>query len=109
MPGLAQTMSGDAGRIRVRSLGTDVGKMVKWTIKQMKRGDETLPIWRLEASFNYFNRALFEDPDYEKVVLITIDKRTGKQYRLRQLEGHKAPTYEGGRLLMEGLELCPPE
>lgn len=109
MPGLAQTMTGSAGKIRVRALGTDVGRMVKWTVRLMKKGDDTLKVWKLEATFSYFNRALFDDPDYDKTILITVDRATGKQYRLRPLEGYAPPVFEGGRLLMEGLEICQPE
>ena len=107
--GLAPTINGAEGSIRIRALGSTIGKMASWTLKRRRGRDDELTddgLWDLRANMVYLNAALLADPDYTHEVRVVIDRRTGKQYRVEQQPGFE-PKVQGITLLMEGVKLCP--
>ena len=101
---------GKEGFIRIEELGAVIGQFSKWTLtREKKNEEEMLKTYRFTGTLQYVNPALFNDPDYVPVVIITTDRdrRTKKpnQYKLEQVEG-ATRTLTGRSLLMEGVSLC---
>lgn len=91
-----------AGVVDIEFLGGKVGDLASWTLT--RRGDEGVDagLYDLRAVFTYVAEALWDDPDYEKRVVLNLNPQ--KQYRLQQAEGFR--TVRNGRsLLMEGVTI----
>ncbi len=91
-----------AGVVDVEFLGGKVGDLGSWTLT--RRGDDgpDADLYDLRAVFTYVAEALWDDPEYEKRVVVSLNKH--KQYRLQQAEGFR--TVRNGRnLLMEGVTI----
>lgn len=107
---IGNTVQGKEGFIRIEELGAVIGQFSSWTLtREKKNEEEMLSTFRFNGTLQYVNPALFDDPDYVPVVIITTDRdrRTKKpnQYRLEQPEG-ATRTLEGRSLLLEGVTLC---
>jgi hypothetical protein len=94
-----------AGIVDVPFLGAKVGEFSSWTLT--RRGDtgRDADLYDLRAAFSFVVEALWEDPDYDKRVVVNINPRT--QYRLVQAPGF-AMVRQGQSLLMEGVTLDEP-
>lgn len=91
-----------AGVVDIEFLGGKVGDLASWTLT--RRGDEgpDSNLYDFRAVFSYVAEALWDDPDYEKRIIVNLSKN--KQYRLQQTDGF--PTVRSGRsLLMEGVTI----
>lgn len=107
---LGNSVVGKEGFIRIEELGAVIGQLNKWSLhREKKNEEEMLTTFRFTGTLQYINPALFADPDYVPVVIITTDRdrRTKKpnQYRLEQAEG-ATRTLDGRSLLLEGVTLC---
>ena len=91
-----------AGVVDIEFLGGIVGELASWTLT--RRGDEgpEAGLYDLRATFTFVAEALWDDPEYEKRIILSLSPR--KQYRLQQAENF--PTVRNGRsLLMEGVTI----
>ncbi len=91
-----------AGVVDIEFLGGKVGDLSSWTLT--RRGDDgpDADLYDLRAVFAYISEALWDDPEYDKRIILSLNKQ--KQYRLHQAEGF--PTVRNGRnLLMEGVTI----
>jgi hypothetical protein len=91
-----------AGVVDIEFLGGKVGDLASWTLT--RRGEEgpDADLYDLRATFAYVAEALWDDPDYEKRIVLNLNPT--KQYRLQQTDGF--PTVRNGRgLLMEGVTI----
>ena len=91
-----------AGVVDIEFLGGKVGDLSSWTLT--RRGDDgpEADLYDLRATFAYISEALWDDPEYDKRITLSLNKQ--KQYRLHQAEGF--PTVRNGRsLLMEGVTI----
>ena len=91
-----------AGVVDIEFLGGKVGDIASWTLT--RRGEEgpDADLYDLRAAFVYVAEALWDDPDYDKRVVLYLNPK--KQYRLQQAEGFR--TVRNGRsLLMEGVTI----
>lgn len=91
-----------AGVVDIEFLGGKVGDLASWTLT--RRGDEgaDAALYDLRAVFAYVAEALWDDPEYEKRVILTLNPQ--KQYRLQQAEGFRT-VRDGRSLLMEGVTI----
>lgn len=106
---LVNKIVGAEGKVELPELGAVVGQFQKWTVSKEKKQDGTnTGRLKFRGELKYLNKALFNDPDYERSVVITLRRdrraRTKKQYRVDLSEGGKA-SLQGRVLLMEGVEL----
>ena len=91
-----------AGSVEVAFLGSKVGDIAKWSLT--RRGDEgpDADLYDFRATFSFIVEALWDDPEYEKKIVINLNPKT--QYRLQQAEGF--PMVRDGRsLLIEGVTI----
>ena len=91
-----------AGIIDIPFLGAKVGELNQWTLQ--RRGD-TGPdagLYDLHAVLSFVSTALWEDADYEKRVVVSLNP--SKQYRLEQAPGMRT-VLEGRSLLIEGVTI----
>jgi hypothetical protein len=107
---IGNSVKGKEGFIRIDELGAVIGQFSSWEMSREKKSEEELlKTFRFRGVLQYVNPALFSDPDYVPVVIITTDRdrRTKKpnQYRLEQVEG-ATRSLDGRNLLMEGVSLC---
>ena len=83
--GIFQRLSGARGRITIPALGAHCGTMVQWELR--RRGGDDDPkagTYDLRAVFKYINPYLFNDPDYEKQVIVEMG-RGSQRIQLRVL------------------------
>lgn len=103
-------LSGSEGRITVPHLGAVIGAMDGWTLTRRGESGPDAALYDLRASFSrFFNRSLYDDPDYEKKVVVVLQR--GKEFEVKQAAGHKTSfnTLNGIELRMEGVTLAPLE
>ena len=91
-----------AGVVDVPFLGAKVGEFANWTLT--RRGDEgrDADLYDLRAAFSFVVEALWEDPDYEKRIVISLNPR--KHFRLEQAQGY-ATVRQGKSLVIEGVTI----
>jgi len=91
-----------AGIVDVPFLGAKVAEISSWTLT--RRGDtgQDAALYDLRASFSFVVDALWDDPDYDKRVLVNLNPH--RQYRLTQAPGF-AMVRQGQSLLIEGVTL----
>jgi hypothetical protein len=93
-----------AGVVDIPYLGAKVGELTNWTLT--RRGDtgQDAALYDLHASFSFISMALWEDPDFEKRIIVNLSPY--KQYRLEQVSG-MATVLQDKSLLMEGVTIHP--
>jgi hypothetical protein len=91
-----------AGTIDIPFLGAKVGELTNWTLT--RRGDtgQDAALYDLHASFSFISKALWDDPDYEKRVILNLNP--SKQYRLDQVPGMRT-VLQDKSLLMDGVTI----
>lgn len=105
--GLFQKYQGNEGSVKIKALGSTIGKMGAWTLSRRKNVDDEYTgdgLWDLRAQMVYLNTALLADPDYDHLIVVTVNKATSKQYRLVQQPGFKTEA-KPNSLLMEGMKI----
>lgn len=95
-----------AGIIEIPFLGAKVGEFTQWTLQ--RRGDygQDAGLYDLHASLSFISDALWNDEDYEKVVILSLTPT--KHYKLQQAPGF-ATVREGRSLVMQGVTIWPVE
>jgi hypothetical protein len=98
-------IEGKGGSIEVPHVGIHVGTINFWYVA--RRGDDgrDADLFDLHASLSFVNRAIFDDPDFEKVVL--VHRRNGRVYRVEQRLDLE-PEITNTSLKMKGIKLCEP-
>jgi len=93
-----------AGIVDIPFLGAKVGEFTSWTLT--RRGDtgQDAALYDLHASFSFLSKALWDDDEYEKRILVNLNPF--KQYRLEQVPGMRT-VLQDKSLLIEGVTLCP--
>ncbi len=91
-----------AGTVEIPFLGAKVGELQSWTLQ--RRGDQgpDAGFYDLHAVFSFLSDALWNDPEYDKVVLLNLNPY--RRYKLTQAEGGKT-VREGRSLLMESVTI----
>lgn len=115
MPGLYKRIDGLVGRVDIPEIGAHIGDFVSATLT--RRGEvEDNPrdpegsFYDLHAVLRFVNKALFEDPDYQKVVTVWVKRNPRRRWVLEPRQGPGQRTALQGRsLIMERAELCPVE
>jgi hypothetical protein len=87
-----------AGTVEVPFLGAKVGELQSWTLQ--RRGDQgpDAGLYDLHAVFSFLSDALWNDPEYDKVVLLNLNPY--RQYRLETTTDSRT-VREGRSLLIE--------
>jgi hypothetical protein len=87
-----------AGTVEIPFLGAKVGELSQWTLQ--RRGDfgRDSGLYDLHASFSFLSDALWNDDEYEKVILLNLNP--SRQYRL-QHEPDTRTERQGRSLLIE--------
>jgi hypothetical protein len=96
-------VEGFGGSIEVPHVGIHVGTITNWRVA--RRGDDgaDAALFDLYASLSYVNRTLWEDAEYEKIVI--VKRRMGAlKYRVEQEPDHKV-TLTPRMLIMEAVWL----
>lgn len=98
------SIEGDRGTIEVPHVGIHVGTIRHWRVA--RRGDDgrDAALFDLYASLSYVNQHIWEDAEYEKVVI--VQRRGGAiRYQAVQEPGY-ATRINARMLIMEGITLC---
>lgn len=97
-------IEGVGGGIDVPFIGIHVATITQWRL--VRRGDDgrDAALFNLHAALSFVNRAIWEDPEYEKEVIVQLG-RTRIRYRIDQSEGFKT-ALTGKSLTMEGVTPC---
>jgi len=106
---LVNKIVGAEGKVELPELGAVVGQFQKWTVSKERKEDGTATgRLKFRGELKYINKSLFNDPDYERQVIITLQRdrraRTKKQYRVDLMDSGKV-SLQGRVLLMEGVQL----
>lgn len=99
-----QTMSGNDGRVFVKSIGAVVGTMSRWNLKRPEESSPVDPgLLTLRASFSYVNQTLMNEEAVNKTVEITI--RKGTVYRV----SYERMAFDGATLELQNCRLVSPD
>lgn len=109
MPAVFKRTSGFHGKILIPDLGAVIGETATWTLtrrgSEERSRDPEAEFFDFRADLKFVNDALFNDPDYEKRVIIQAGK--GQAYRLEPVDGPGQRTVLTGRnLIMERVRTC---
>jgi len=87
-----------AGTVEIPFLGAKVAEISQWTLQ--RRGDQgpDAGLYDLHAAFSFVTDALYDDDEYEKVILLNLNPT--QQYRLEQ-DPDGRTVREGRSLLKE--------
>jgi hypothetical protein len=103
LPAIFRRIEGRHGRIEVPFLGALIGDISNWTLtRRADRGSDS-EYYDLHAVLSFVNPAMFNDPDYDKSVIIRGGK--GQTYRVDQVPGQQT-VLQGRVLTMERVALC---
>ena len=92
---------GQSGEIRIPALGVVVCRMTTPALLRRREViDPELGRFDLHAAVSYFNQHLWDDPDFEKEVVLKIGREPVKVIRFSRT----TLVLETGRLRMEGVE-----
>jgi len=91
-----------AGVVDIEFLGGIVGELASWTLTRCGDEGPKASLYDLRATFTFVAEALWDDPEYEKRIVLSLSPR--KQYRLRQADDF-ATVRHGLSLLMEGVTI----
>ena len=105
MPSMFKRIEGRHGKVRVPSIGLDVGLMEYWSLTRREdtpSGDEA---WDLRAVFSYINKFTWEKPGLDRWITVQLGdpRRGGSQYRLTETGGRTV--LDGRSLLIEKVKL----
>ena len=91
-----------AGTVEIPFLGAKVAEIDKWTLQ--RRGDEgpDSGLYDLHAVFSFVSEALWNDEDYQKVILLNLSPH--KQFKVRHDSGMRTDLTERN-LTMEGVTI----
>jgi len=98
--GLFKSLRGEEGYIEAKYIGAPIGTFVSWSLTRRGEAGPAAGLYDLYAVFRYVNTALFEDPDYEKEIVLKLSKSK----RLRIVGGQRTELV-GKQLRMEGVEI----
>ena len=93
--------SGDmkpAGYVDVPFLGAKVGEFSSWTLQRRGDNGPDAGLYDLRAVFTFVAAPLWDDPDYEKRIVVRLTPR--KQFRL-ELAPDAVTVRQGQSLLIE--------
>ncbi len=95
-----------AGLVEIPFLGAKVAAMDSWSLT--RRGDigPEAGLYDLRAEFSFVAEALWNDPDYQKVITLNFRRTPPQQFRVEQQPGYRT-VFSGKTLLMEGVLACP--
>lgn len=92
-------IEGRYGRIEVPYLGIRIADVVSWTcLRRAETGDEAA-FYNFSAILGWAQEALFNDPDYEKVVIVRVGK--GPEHRVVPQGSGQRTALNGRSLVME--------
>lgn len=91
-----------AGIVDIPFLGAKVGEFSSWSLERRGDSGPDAGLYDLRAVFAFVSTALWEDPEYEKRIVLNINPF--KQYRLEQVPGMRMDL-AGKSLLIEGVTL----
>ena len=106
MPGIFKVSSGFHGKVEIPDLGAVIAETASWRL--VRRGDAEAnskdpeaELYDLRADLKFVNEALFNDPDYEKrIVLVAGRGQASQSYRIDPVEGPGQRTMLSGRSLV---------
>lgn len=103
MPLVFSRVSGTAGSIDVPRLGVPIAEISSWTLT--RRGSQEdqseADFFDLRAILTRFTQAIFDDPEYEKRVILVLK---GQRYLVIQAPGQRM-ALTGRSLVMVKVEL----
>lgn len=103
MPLFHGRLLGPSGRIEDPERGILVGKIGNWTLTRMASEGPDSNFYRLHANLEFVSKAIFDDPSFEKRVIVTLGRgRAGRSHYLVQEPGRRT-ALEGRSLIMEGV------
>lgn len=91
-----------AGKVDVPFLGAIVGELADWALTRRGDNGQDAGLYDLRAVFSFVSQALWEDPEYRKRIVLSLNPR--KHFRIEQEDGFKT-VLEGKSLLMEGVTI----
>lgn len=103
--GIFQRISGVKGEIRIPVLGALIGTMSQWQLTwrggydPAERGSG---LYDLRAVFSYLNEYLWGDDDYEKEIVVILNRF--KQFRVQKATSEET-VLAGRTLLMKGVSI----
>lgn len=101
MPKFHKFLEGPYGRIEVTETGLLVGRIAHWFLRRRADTGPESEFWDLSATLQFVFEAAWNDPDYEKTVLVQIGKgREARWHRIIQ-EPSQRTALEGRSLIME--------
>ena len=110
MPYLYAKIEGLVGRIDIPDLGAHIGDFVTATL--MRRGDvKDNPqdpegdFFDLYAVLRFVNQALYEDPDYEKVITVWPKNQPKKRWILESTEPGRRMALRGRNFTMDRVKI----
>lgn len=95
-------MEGYGGGIEIPFLGASVGTIVSWKLRRRAEAGPEAELFDLTAVLSYLSTPLWDDPDYDKVVMIRW--RNGKSIRIESTGGRVVATPTS--LYMEAVRPC---
>lgn len=98
------SVTGVLGWVEVPGLGARPALMGRWSLERRGKPGPDGPVWTLRASLTYQNAALLGNAGLPKTIVLEMDK--AKRYEAVCEDG-VTPSYEDGRLTIEGVHLCP--
>lgn len=106
MPALFGRIERLRGSIDIPRLGAPVAEIVSATLSRRSKEGPESDLYDLHATLSGVNAALFNDPEYEKRVIVRLGKQA---WLLEPQEGPGQRTALAGRsLIMERVKLCQP-
>jgi hypothetical protein len=81
-----------------------VATITNWRLVQRGADGRDAALYNLHAALSFVNRAIWDDPEYEKEVTVELG-RNRLRYRIEQAEGFKT-ALTGKSLTMEGVTPC---
>jgi hypothetical protein len=101
MPLFHKFLEGPNGRIEVTETGLLVGKIAHWTLRRRAEQGSDSDVFDLHATLKFVVEAIWNDPDYEKTVLVQIGRGSlARWHRIVQLPGQRT-ALQGNSLIME--------
>lgn len=99
-------IEGIGGGIIVPFIGIHVATITNWRLVQRGADGRDAALYNLHAALSFVNRAIWDDPEYEKEVIVNLGRNNPRRYRIEQAEGF-ATQLTGKSLTMEGVTPCP--
>lgn len=104
MPKLHKFLEGSNGRIEVTDTGLLVGKISHWTLRRKADQGPDSDFWDFHATMQFVMAALWDDPEYEKTVLVQLGRGSlAVWHRIVQQPGQRT-ALQGLSLIMERVD-----